>query len=296
MLQSTVQNLANSESLPMTSDNMTSEQNVDDIHAHSFGARRVGAVNWLGLWTLYAKEVRRFMKIPAQTVLAPTVTTLVFLAVFALALGGAMREIKGIPFLIFLAPGLIMMAIVQNSFANTSSSVMGSKVQGNFVDVLIPPLSPSELTLALAGGGVTRGLMVGIAVAVVMTGFVDLKIHNALAMAFYAVSASLMLSLIGLATAIWAEKFDQMAAITNFFVTPLAFLSGTFYSIDRLPESWHMVSLCNPFFYMIDGMRYAFIGMAEGSLVLGTVILLLTNVALWTLCWWMLSSGYKIKE
>jgi ABC-2 type transport system permease protein len=236
------------------------------------------------------------MKIPAQTVLAPTITTLVFLAIFALALGGAMREINGVPFLLFLAPGLVMMAIVQNSFANTSSSVMGSKVQGNFVDVLIPPLSPSELTLALAGGGVTRGLMVGIAVAVVMTGFVELTIHNALAMVFYAVSASSMLSLIGLATAIWAEKFDQMAAITNFLVTPLAFLSGTFYSIDRLPEPWHMVSLCNPFFYMIDGMRYAFIGTADGSLLIGATILLLTNAALWTLCWWMLSSGYKIKE
>ena len=258
--------------------------------------RRIGAVNWIGLWTLYAKEVRRFLKVPAQTVLAPTATTLLFLAIFALALGGAVREVHAVPFMTFLAPGLIMMAIVQNAFANTASSVMISKVQGNIVDMLIPPLSPGELTLAYALGGVTRGLAVGVAVGLATLFFVPLGVHDAVALVFYAVAASLMLSLIGLATGIWADKFDQMAAVTNFVITPLAFLSGTFYSIDRLPEPWHTVSLLNPFFYMIDGMRYAFIGRADGSLAVGVVLLVAVNAALWTLCWRMFKTGYGIKE
>jgi ABC-2 type transport system permease protein len=256
----------------------------------------IGAVNWLGLWTLSAKEVRRFMKIPGQTVLAPTVTTLVFLAIFSLALGGAVRKIGEIPFMEYLAPGLIMMAIVQNSFANTSSSMMSAKVQGIIVDILIPPLSAAELTLAFVSGGVVRGLMVGIGVAIAMTVFVPLGVHSVWALLFYPVAASLMLSLIGLAAAIWADKFDQMAAITNFVITPLSFLSGTFYSIDRLPEPWHAMSLANPFFYLIDGMRYALIGHADGSLAVGVTVLVVLNLALWTLCHRMIASGYKIKE
>ena len=256
----------------------------------------IGAVNWLGLWTLSAKEVRRFMKIPGQTVLAPTVTTLVFLAIFSLALGGAVRKIGEIPFMEYLAPGLIMMAIVQNSFANTSSSMMIAKVQGIIVDILIPPLSAAELTLAFVSGGVVRGLMVGIGVAIAMTVFVPLGVHSVWALLFYPIAASLLLSLTGLAAAIWADKFDQMAAITNFVITPLSFLSGTFYSIDRLPEPWHAMSLANPFFYLIDGMRYALIGHADGSLVIGVTVLVALNLALWTLCHRMIARGYKIKE
>jgi len=256
----------------------------------------IGAVNWLGLWTLSAKEVRRFMKIPGQTVLAPTVTTLVFLAIFSLALGGAVRKIGEIPFMEYLAPGLIMMAIVQNSFANTSSSMMSAKVQGIIVDILIPPLSATELTLAFVSGGVVRGLMVGIGVAIAMTVFVPLGVHSVWALLFYPVAASLLLSLTGLAAAIWADKFDQMAAITNFVITPLSFLSGTFYSIDRLPEPWHAMSLANPFFYLIDGMRYALIGHADGSLAVGVTVLVALNLALWTLCHQMIARGYKIKE
>jgi ABC-2 type transport system permease protein len=277
---------------------MSLQQTQARLAATAPGAarRRIGAVNWIGLWTLYAKEVRRFLKVPAQTVLAPTATTLLFLAIFSLALGGAVREVHGVPFMTFLAPGLVMMAIVQNAFANTASSVMISKVQGNIVDMLIPPLSPGELTLAFALGGVTRGLAVGVAVGLATLFFVSLGVHDALVLVFYAVAASLMLSLIGLATGIWADKFDQMAAVTNFVITPLAFLSGTFYSIDRLPEPWHTVSLLNPFFYMIDGMRYAFIGRADGSIAIGVAVLVAINLGLWVLCWRMFASGYKIKD
>jgi ABC-2 type transport system permease protein len=198
---------------------MSLQQTQARLAATAPGAarRRIGAVNWIGLWTLYAKEVRRFLKVPAQTVLAPTATTLLFLAIFSLALGGAVREVHGVPFMTFLAPGLIMMAIVQNAFANTASSVMISKVQGNIVDMLIPPLSPGELTLAFALGGVTRGLAVGVAVGLATLFFVSLGVHDALVLVFYAVAASLMLSLIGLATGIWADKFDQMAAVRSPF-------------------------------------------------------------------------------
>lgn len=260
------------------------------------GRAPIGLVNWLGLWTLCAKEIRRFMKIPAQTIIAPTVTTLVFLAIFALALGGAVRTVGGVPFMVFLAPGLVMMAIVQNSFANTSSSLMSSKIQGHLVDILIPPLNPTEITLAYIFGGVTRGVLVGLTVCVSISTFVPLGLHSFWALIFYPVAASLMMSLMGMGAAIWADKFDQMAAITNFVITPLAFLSGTFYSIDRLPEPWHTVSLFNPFFYMIDGMRFALIGKADGSLLVGVVVLVAINIALWTLVHRMLARGYKIKE
>lgn len=275
---------------------MTLQPDAADPFAELPRGRAIGTVNWLGLWTLYAKEVHRFLKIPTQTILAPTVTTLMFLAIFALALGGAVREVAGVPFLTFLAPGLVMMAVVQNSFANTSSSLMSSKIQGNIVDVLIPPLSPGELTFAFTLGGVSRGLMVGLGVALAMTFFVETAVHDLAALLFYAVAASLMLSLLGLIAALWADKFDQMAAINNFVITPLSFLSGTFYSIDRLPEPWHMISLYNPFFYMIDGMRYAFTGRADGSLLVGVVLLVAVNAALWVLCWRMFKIGYGIKE
>ncbi len=231
--------------------------------------RAIGAVNWIGVWTLWMKEVRRFLKVYFQTIIAPVVTTLLFLSVFALALGPVAAQVKGVPFVQFLSPGLIMMAIVQNAFANTSSSIIIAKVQGNIVDMLMPPLSAGEQTLAVALGGVARGVTVGVAVTLTMTLFVRIHVHAPLYIVFHAVAGSLMLSLLGMIGGIWADKFDHMAAVTNFIVTPLSFLSGTFYSIDRLPEGWHALALVNPFFYMIDGFRYGFIGHADGPLGLG---------------------------
>ena len=257
--------------------------------------RLVGAINWLGLWTLYVKEVRRFAKVATQTVIAPMVTTLLFLAIFALALGGAVREVGGVPFPQFLAPGLIMMAMVQNAFANTSSSLLIAKIQGNIVDVLMPPLSPGELTLAFAAGGVTRGLAVGAAVAVAMALFVPVHIHNLAFVLFHAIAASLMLSLVGLLAGIWSDKFDHMAAITNFVITPFAFLSGTFYSVERLPEFWRMAAHFDPFFYMIDGFRYGFIGRSDAPLWLGIAVLASADLLLWLLAYAWLKRGYKLK-
>ncbi len=268
---------------------------MNDTPAPELVFDNLGTDNWLGVWTLYMKEVRRFIKVYTQTVLAPIVTTLLFLAVFALALGRAVETIAGVPFLEFLAPGLVMMAMAQNAFANTSSSIIVAKVQGNIVDTLMPPLNAHELTLAIAFGGVTRGVLVGAATAAVMALFVPTGVHSVFFIAYHAVMASLMLSLMGIAGGIWAQKFDHIAAVTNFVVTPLSFLSGTFYSIQRLPEVGQVLAKVNPFFYMIDGFRYGFIGQADGDIRVGMAALLGANLLLWLLCWWMFHRGYKLK-
>ncbi|CCQ72360.1 ABC transporter permease [Magnetospira sp. QH-2] len=255
----------------------------------------MGAVNWIGLWTLFLREVRRFTKVHFQTIGAPVVTALLFLAIFALAMGRAVTEVNGVPFMTFLAPGLIMMTVAQNAFANTSSSVIISKVQGNIVDVLLPPLTPVELALGLALGGVVRGLAVGLAVAVAMAFFVDMGIHHMGWILFHGLMASMMLSLLGLIGGIWADKFDHMAAVTNFIITPLSFLSGTFYSVERLPETFRALAHANPFFYMIDGFRYGFIGQSDAPLALGAAVLIGVNLVLWLTVHRMISTGYKLK-
>jgi ABC-2 type transport system permease protein len=229
-------------------------------------ARRFGAVNWRGVWTLYAKEVRRFLNVYTQTIVAPVATTLMFLAVFALALGRAVQEIGGVPFVEFLAPGLIVMAMVQNSFAGY---------------VL---------------GGATRGVLVGLCVGLAMWAFVPIRIHDPLAVIYFAVMGSLMLSLLGMIGGIWSEKFDHIAAVTNFVITPLSFLSGTFYTIDRLPETGRLIAQLNPFFYMIDGVRYGFIGHADAPLATGAVVMLAINVLLWALTHRMFATGYRLKD
>ena len=255
----------------------------------------MGAFNGRGLWTLYQKEVRRFLNVYTQTLMAPMVTTLLFLAIFTLALGRAVQQAGGVPYDQFLAPGLVMMAMAQNAFANTSSSIVIGKIQGNIVDILMPPLSSWELTLGIVGGGVTRGMMVGVVVCLGMALFAPIRIHDPLFILFHAFNASLMLALLGMIGGIWAEKFDHIAAVTNFLITPLSFLSGTFYSIERLPESWHFIALLNPFFFMIDGFRYGFIGHADGSLTAGIFVVLLVNLTLWSVTLWMFATGYRLK-
>jgi ABC-2 type transport system permease protein len=271
------------------------QSDPDLMHTAPPAPRRIGAVNWVGLWTLYLKEVRRFVKVATQTVLAPLITTLLFLAIFSLALGRASANIGGVPYLHFLAPGLVMMAMVQNAFANTSSSLMISKIQGNIVDVLMPPLSATELTVGFAAGGVSRGLMVGVAVSVAMAIVVRFNLHSLPFVLFHAVSACLFMSLIGMLAGIWADKFDHLAAVTNFVITPLAFLSGTFYSVERLPAGWRLIADLNPFFYMIDGFRYGFIGHADGSLTAGIAVMIGANLALGLLTWRLVAVGWKLK-
>lgn len=257
--------------------------------------RHYGAVNWLGLWTLYVKEVMRFLTVVTQTVLAPVVTTLLFFAVFALALGGAVRQVGGLPFIDFLAPGLIMMATTQNAFANTSSSLMISKIQGNIVDVLMPPLSAGELLVAYALAGMSRGLMVAAAVGLAMQPFVTLGLHYWAAALYFAAAGALILSLIGILAGLWSQKFDHLAAVTNFVVTPLAFLSGTFYSVQQLPPFWQLAAHANPFFFMIDGFRYGLTGHTDGDVALGALALGLTALGLWLFCLVLLRRGYHLK-
>ena len=255
----------------------------------------LGPVNWIGFWTLYSREVRRFFKVHMQTIFAPVVTTLLFYAVFALSLGSSVRMIGTVPFLIFLAPGLIMMAMTQNAFANTSSSLIIAKVQGNIVDVLMPPLSAGELMAGFALGGVTRGLVVGLVTGVAIWPFLPFELPHPGFALYHGLMAVTMLSLLGLIGGVWAEKFDHIAGVTNFVVTPLSFLSGTFYSVKSLPEPIQWLAYGDPFFYMIDGFRYGFTGQHDGSLEAGLAVMLIGDLGLGFLAWRMLKTGYKLK-
>lgn len=261
------------------------------------GARTIGAVNWLGLWTLYARESRRFMKVWTQTLLAPAVTTILFMIIFSLALGGRGRMIADMPYAQFLAPGLILMAILQNAFANTSSSILIAKVQGTIVDSLMPPLSALELTIGYTLGGITRGIVVGLSVgcAFFLMPDVSLAPSHLWAIIYFAFAASTMLSLIGVLTGVWAEKFDHSAAITNFVIAPLSLLSGTFYSIERLSEGWQIFSSINPFFYMIDGFRFGFIGHADSDITTGVYFTLALNLLLIFWVYRVFQKGYRLK-
>ena len=254
-------------------------------------------VNWGGLKTLYIKEVRRFFKVQMQTVWAPAITTLLYLAIFTVALGRAGRTVMGEPFADFLAPGLIVMAMLQNAFANASFSLLVGKIQGNIVDYLMPPLSTGELIAALVGAAVTRAFLVGFAVWLVMLLWpgVSVAVRRPELVLWFGLMGSLLLSFLGVLTSIWAEKFDHAAAVTNFVVTPLSLLSGTFYSVHQLSPTFQAVSHANPFFYVISGFRAGFLGVSDSPLLVGSVALLLLNIVLWILCYALLKSGWKIK-
>ena len=269
---------------------------MTDLVSHqAMGQRRFGRVNWLGLWTLISREVRRFLSVWSQTVLAPVATSVLFMIVFTVAFGSRRGEIHGVPFEQFLAPGILMMAVIQNAFANTSSSLMISKIQGNIVDTLMPPLSPGEILTGYVIGGVVRGLACALAVMAVIFPWAGIWPGNPLWMLWFALSGSVMMALLGLLAAIQAQRFDQMSAITNFVITPLSFLSGTFYSITALPAAFQAVSQINPFFYLIDGFRYGALGSGDASPWAGFVVTVGVNLALWALAWRWLARGYKLK-
>jgi ABC-2 type transport system permease protein len=256
--------------------------------------RRIGRVNGRGLAALYRREVRRFLKVFVQTIGAPVVMSLLFFAIFDFALGDV-NTMGGVAFPGFLAPGLMMMAMVQNAYANTSSSLLTAKMQGNIVDVLMPPLSPLELALGYTAGGVTRGLAVGVATGLALWCGTPLTIVDGGAVLLFAVLASAMLALAGLIVGIAADRFEQVSSVGNFLVIPLSFLSGTFYSLDALPAFWQAVSHANPFFYAIDGFRYGFIGHADADPALGAAVLLAVDLALFAFAWRLLVRGYRLK-
>ena len=252
--------------------------------------------NWIGFYTLYSKEVRRFLNVFAQTVLAPAITTLLFYIIFTISVDRSYLSTESFTFSQFLAPGLVCMSIMQNAFANTSSSILISKVQGNIVDVLMPPLSEYELTFSYSLGGVTRGLLVGLSVSIVIYLIVPIQITNLFIILYFALFSSLLLSLLGILCGIWAKKFDHMASVTNFIILPLTFLSGTFYSIERLPEDWRFFAYLNPFFYIIDGFRYGFVGVSDSNISLGIFILAVANLIFLILTIYIFKKGYGLRN
>jgi len=265
-------------------------------HKYKIGVRRFGLINWIGFYTLYSKEVQRFFNVWLQTIVSPLVTLLLFLAVFSLAIGSDRSDVLGHKFTTFLVPGLIAMQIMQNAFANTSSSLMISKVQGNIVDILYPPLSPGEVTFAIILGGITRGVVVGFFSILISLVFIKVPFDNIFYMITFAILGSCFLSSLGYIAGLWAEKFDNMAAITNFVVVPLSFLSGTFFSINRLEGPLYIMSQFNPFFYIIDGFRFGFLGQSDANVYNGLIILIICNALLLAVCYLLFKKGYKIKS
>ncbi|MBB3588266.1 ABC-2 type transport system permease protein [Sphingomonas aerolata] len=259
-------------------------------------------VNWEGLRTLYIKEVRRFFKVQLQTVWAPAMTTLLFLIVFTIATGAKRPVLVGgetVMFADFIAPGLIIsQGMMGPAFANASFSLLVGKMQGTIVDYLQPPLSTAELLAALVGGAVTRAVLVGCVVWAAMALYPGVHVtpHAPLAILWFGLLGATFLALLGVLTSIWADKFDHAAAVTNFVVAPLSLLSGTFYSVDTLAPAFRAFSHVNPFFYIISGFRYGFLGVADSPVLVGGLVILAIDVALATLCYMLLKSGWKLKN
>ncbi|MBY0342270.1 MAG: ABC transporter permease [Sphingomonadales bacterium] len=283
------------------------ELTADDKTGGSFrftprGVPVITGVNRVGLLALYMKEVRRFLKVQTQTIWAPAFTTLLFLVIFSVALGREGREVLGVPFASFVAPGLIVMAMMQNAFANSSFSLLGGKMQGTIIDYLMPPLSPGELMAGILGAAMTRAAGVGCAVALAMALWpgVSLGLAHPSAVLWFGLMGSLMLATVGLATSIWAEKFDHNAAVTNFIIAPLSLLSGTFYVIENLHGVFQTVSRLNPFFYVISGFRYGFLGASDigdaGHVAAAGAGLLALNLVLAAGVYALLRSGWKLKS
>jgi ABC-2 type transport system permease protein len=248
-----------------------------------------------GPWTLLKKEMLRFWRVGFQTVAAPVITALLYLLIFSHVLEGHVQVYKDVPYTAFLIPGLIMMSVLQNAFANSSSSLIQSKVMGNLIFVLLTPLTYLQFFTAFLLAAIVRGLVVGLCIYLVAMWFVDLHVVHPWMIIAFALLGSAFLGTFGIIAGIWADRFDQMAVFQNFIIMPLSFLSGVFYSIHSLPPFWQKVSQLNPFFYMIDGFRYGFFGQGDVSplislSIVGTSFLVLALIALK-----MLKSGYKLR-
>ena len=269
---------------------------VEITEKYKIGVRRFGLINWTGAWPLYKKEVLRFLIVWIQTIFSPLISSLLFLLVLSLAIGDDRGRVLGVSFISFLAPGLIAMQIIQQSFSHSSSSFMIGKIQGNIVDILYAPLSPAEITVATTLAAVTRSVMIAIISIIIFYFLVDLEIKNYLTLVIFTFLSSFALGALGVIAGLWAEKFDHMATVTNFIIVPLSFLSGTFYSIERLPEFLQTISKLNPFFYMIDGFRYSFLETSDGSIFIGAVYLFILCILLGLLAYLLLKKGYKLKS
>jgi ABC-2 type transport system permease protein len=262
--------------------------------ANDMGVRRFGLVNWLGTWTLARREVLRFMNVWSQTIMGPLVNAGLFLLIFTIAIGPLRGDVMGVPFMEFLAPGILTMTVIQNAFANTSSSIASAKVGGNIVDTLMPPLSALELLVGYIAGAVARGMIVAAVITVGAVWLIGMPVTHPVWALTFVILGSIMMGALGMVAAVFANKFDQLSAITNFLVTPLAFLSGTFYSIEALPNLLQTLCHWNPFFYIIDGVRFGTIGISDSSPWLGFAVVFCSAVAILTLVWyWLQDEGLR---
>ncbi len=252
-------------------------------------------INWYGTRCLAEREVRRFLKVYNQTVFTPVVSSLIFLAVFTLSIGKTKADIAGIKFIDFMGYGLIIMSIVQNAFANSSSSLIMSKVIGYIIDIFTPPLGSTEIIIAYTIGSVLRGVLVGIAVSIALAPFVEYNLLHPFLLVYFVLSSCILLGMLGLLAGIVANSFDQFSAFTSYIVTPLSFLSGTFYSVKNLHVFFQGMNYLNPFFYMIDGFRYCLTDHVDGNIAFGAIFLLISNIALYCLLVVLLDKGWNTK-
>ena len=263
---------------------------------YQIGVRRFGYINWVGTYSLYKKEVLRFLTVAGQTLFGPILTSILFLTVISLAIGDQRSNVLGVPYLEFLASGLIMMQVIQQSFAHSSSSLMMGKMMETITDVIHSPLSAAEVVIAITFAAASRGLLIAIVSTFIFIFFIDLSIQNFLFWVTYLFLGGVFMGSLGIIVGLYADKFDQMSTVTNFIIVPLSFLSGTFYSIDKLPEFLRILSGYNPFFHMIDGFRYSFIGKSDGSLTVGIILLTILSLLITYIAYLLFHKGYKIKS
>ncbi len=269
---------------------------VELKNKYKIGVRRFQKVNWIGLYSLYKKETLRFLSVFGQTIIGPVVTAILFLLVISIAIGNERPSVLGVSFIEFLAPGLIAMQVIQQAFSHSSSSFLMGKVMGNIVDLIGAPLSSGEVTISIILASITRGIIISVISIILFSFIVEIKVNNFLILIIYLILSSFLMGTAGVIAGLWADKFDNMATVTNFIIVPLSFLSGTFYSIDRLPNILKLLSNYNPFFHMIDGFRYAFIGEMDGSITFGLIYLLILSIILWFIAYYLYKKGYKIKS
>lgn len=268
---------------------------VELKNKYQIGIRRFG-INWVGAYSLYIKETLRFLNVFGQTIIGPIVTSILFLLVISLAIGNERSDVLGVPFIEFLAPGLIAMQVIQQAFSHSSSSLLMGKVMGNIVDLIGAPLSAGEVSLSIIFASVTRALTISIISIIIFSLIIEIEIKNYVVFILYLFLSSFIMGAAGFIAGLWADKFDHMATVTNFIIVPLSFLSGTFYSVDRLPELLKTLSYYNPFFHMIDGFRYSFINNMDGSITFGLMYLTILSIIIWYIAYLLYKKGYKIKS
>ena len=269
---------------------------VELQNKYEIRVRHFGLINWIGFKSLWLKECNRFLAVWQQTLLSPLVSSLLFLSVLTLALGNEKGDVLGYPFISFLAPGLIAMSILTQSFSHSVSSLMIGKIQGNIVDMLYAPLSALEVSMAIIFAAITRSLLIAIISILIFSIIIEIHIYSVFYIFIFSFLGSFILGALGFITGLWAEKFDHTATVTNFIITPLSFLSGVFYSIDKLPPFFLVISSFNPFFYIIDGFRYGFLGVSDGSIIFGIIYLIILSFIIGFIAFYLYKKGYKIKS